>query len=236
MWWQLEESEWVAVALADDLLADGSVERAVQILQQQRACVAFSQTAHRQFREAAEGSPPISVRAAQTRAILSARRRRPTKRRICADAASSHCASSITHSSGCCSATSASKVSVASATRKRVGGFARPQAEDRSQRIALRGRQLIEVIQHRRTELVQPAVGELHLRFDPDRGCDAPAVSPLDREAEERALADAGLAAEHDDSAPTAERVGQRRVKKLALGTSPTQPHRQPRLPRTSSR
>ena len=46
-------------------------------------------------------SSPSPVRAAQTRAIRSARNRRATNETICAEAASSHCASSIRQRSGC---------------------------------------------------------------------------------------------------------------------------------------
>ena len=60
--------------------------------------------------------------------------------RICAEASSSHCASSTRQRRGCCSATSANSVSVASPTRNR-SGRRRAQAEHRRERIALRGRE-----------------------------------------------------------------------------------------------
>ena len=100
-----------------------------------------------------------------------------------------------------------------------VGRLARQQAKDCPERITLRGRQLIGVIQHRRAELVQSAVRELHLRLHPDRGRDPPACGALGDEVQQCALAGTCVAAKHDNSAPTSERVGQRSVKKLALGT-----------------
>jgi hypothetical protein len=70
------------------------------------------------------GSPASSspgTRAANTRPTDSATRRRATNPRTCADARSSHCASSTTQTSGCSSAASDSRLRVASAARKRSG-------------------------------------------------------------------------------------------------------------------
>ena len=36
---QFEEGEWVAVALSDDLVADGHIERAIHVVQQQGTCI-----------------------------------------------------------------------------------------------------------------------------------------------------------------------------------------------------
>ena len=47
--WQLEERERVAVALGDDLLQDGRIERPVHVLEQQRACIALVEPAERQL-------------------------------------------------------------------------------------------------------------------------------------------------------------------------------------------
>ena len=96
------------------------------------------------------------------------------------------------------------------------------------QRAALRCREPIEVIQHRRTQLVQPAVRELHFQLDADRGRDAPAGTTLRHEVEQGALAAARLAAKDDDATPTGVRVGQDRVEELALGTPPNKCPRPP--------
>src|SRR5262249_3081434 len=119
------------------------------------------------------------------------------------------------------------------ADEETVGRIARPQAEDRPESLALRDWQPVEVIQHRRADLMKAAVGEFRLRFDSDRSREAPPVSPLSQIAQECALASASLSAKHDDSASTVERVGERRVEKLTLSTSSKQPHRLPALPRT---
>ena len=119
---QLEQRERVAVALRDDLLADGRVQRAVHVLEQQRARVAVAESVDRQVGQPGEeSSSPLPVRAAHTIATRSASRRRATKPRTCAEAWSSHCASSTMQTSGCRSATSANSVSVASPTRNRSG-------------------------------------------------------------------------------------------------------------------
>ena len=58
-----------------------------------------------------------------------------------------------------------------------------------------------------RAELMQAAVGQLHLRLDADGPRDVPAGDPLGQIAQQRALADARLAPQDGDSAPTGERV-----------------------------
>ena len=120
--WQLEQRERIAVALGDDLVADRGIQRAVHVVQQQRARIAVAEPADGQLGEPGEDVVADCRCARRTRArSRSARRRRATKPRICAEAWSSHCASSTMQTSGCCSATSANSVSVASPTRNRSG-------------------------------------------------------------------------------------------------------------------
>ena len=85
-----------------------------------------------------------------------------------------------------------------------VWGRAVAQPEDRRQRGALGRRQPLEVIEHGRTELVQPAVGQLHLRLDADGPGDARRCSAVGDVFQQRALADAGLPAQHH--APRSDR------------------------------
>ena len=142
----------------------------------------------------ARTSSPTPVRAAHTTAIRSARRRRATNPRICAEAWSSHCASSTRQTSGCCSATSANSVSVASPTRNRSGAAPalRPNIVASASRCGTR--QPAEVIQHRRAELVQAGVGQLHLGLHAGGPRDAPAGDSLEEVTQQRALAHARLA------------------------------------------
>jgi len=53
---QLEQGEWVAVALADDLVTDGGVERPVDIRQEERPSVAL-----REARDSELGQPRENV-------------------------------------------------------------------------------------------------------------------------------------------------------------------------------
>ena len=118
---QLEQGQRVTVTLLDDLVADGGVQGAGHVGQQQRAGIPVTEAAYGQLREPGENVIAGPVRAAHTTAIRSANRRRAKNPRICAEAWSSHCASSTTQTSGCCSATSANSVSAASPTRNRSG-------------------------------------------------------------------------------------------------------------------
>ena len=56
-----------------------------------------------------------------------------------------------------------------------VRGVPLAQPERRAERIALRARQTVEVLQHRCAQLMQPGERELHLGFDPRRSRDATA-------------------------------------------------------------
>jgi len=69
----------------------------------------------------ASSLPSLGSRTPNTMAILSASRRRATNASVCAEARSSHCASSTRHTSGSASAASASRLRTARATRKRSG-------------------------------------------------------------------------------------------------------------------
>jgi hypothetical protein len=67
---------------------------------------------------------------------------------------------------------------------------------------------------------MEAAVREFRLGLDADRPCDTPAIETSGHVAEQGTLADAGLAAEHEDSTATVERVRERCIEKLALGMS----------------
>jgi hypothetical protein len=68
-------------------------------------------------------------------------------------------------------------------------------AEHGGERLALRVGERVEAIQHRPAKLVQAAVGQLHLRLCAHRPDDVPAGDTIREVAEQRALADPGLAA-----------------------------------------
>ena len=52
--WQFEKRKRVAVTLGDDLLADGRVDRARHVLEQQRPCLVVAEAVQRQGREPGE--------------------------------------------------------------------------------------------------------------------------------------------------------------------------------------
>ena len=192
---QLEQGQRVAVTLHDDLVADsgrpGGRARWPAAAREPRCRLVLPIARLGQPGENVIAGP---VRAAHTTAIRSARRRRATNPRICAEARSSHCASSTRQASGCCSATSANSVSVASPTRNRSGAALalRPNTVASASRCGAGSRS--EVVQHGRAELVQAAVGQLHLRLHAGGPGDMPADDPAGQVPQQRALAHARLA------------------------------------------
>ena len=69
----------------------------------------------------------------------------------------------------------------------------------------------------RGADLVEPAVGQLELRFNADSPHDAPTLEPIREMVEQRALADAGLAAKHQDPAFAVENISQSLLERAAL-------------------
>src|SRR5262249_40056493 len=104
------------------------------------------------------------------------------------------------------------------------------QSEDRRHCIALWGGEALEAIQHRRAQLVQPAVGELHLRLDADRRGDTPAGCAPGDVVEECALACARVAPKDDDAAAARGCVDQNPLENLALRVTPEERHGRPSL------
>ena len=74
-----------------------------------------------------------------------------------------------------------------------VGRSPRAQSEHRGERIALRIGQAIDSIHHRRAELMEPAVGQLHLGLDADSPGDVPARHSVGYVVEQSALPHARL-------------------------------------------
>jgi hypothetical protein len=101
-----------------------------------------------------------------------------------------------------------------------VGRSAGAAAEHRRQRVALRDGEPAEVVQHGPAELVQGGVGQLHLRLDADGSRDLPAGEPAGQVIQQGALAHARLAPQDGDPAPAGERVGHEPVELLALAAA----------------
>ena len=81
--------------------------------------------------------------------------------------------------------------------RRRPGA----KAERRPQRVGLWVREPFQAVQHRRQQLVQPGVGQLHLRLDPGRMRYPAARRLLAQVVQQRRLAHARFAAHHQGAA-----------------------------------
>ena len=139
---QLQQRERVAARLGDDPVAHALVQPPRHRRRQQRAGVVVGEPADDQLRQAGELVDVGWARAPRTPcAIRSASRRRATNASVCAEARSSHCASSTRHTSGCSSAASASRLRTARADQEAIRGGAVLQPERHAQRVALRAGQ-----------------------------------------------------------------------------------------------
>ena len=104
-----------------------------------------------------------------------------------------------------------------------VGRRTSAQPEHGGERFALRGRQLAEVVQQRCTQLMQAAVGQLHLRLHACRGYDLPAGHPIGQVTQQGAFAYPRVAAQDEDAARTLEHVGHEPVERFAFVTTSDQ-------------
>ena len=214
---QLEQRERVAVALGDDLVADGDVQRAVHVVQQQRARVAVAEPADRQL-----GQPGEDVVAAA--GARCAHERDPLGEEPAGDETEDLRGGVVEPLRVVDDADQRLLLGDLGEQRQRgqpdqepVGRRTAAPAEHRRERVALRDGQPVEVIEHGRAELMEAAVGQLHLRLDADGRREVPVGDLVGQVAQQRALADARLTAQDGDSAPTGERVGQEPVERLAL-------------------
>jgi hypothetical protein len=91
----------------------------------------------------------------------------------------------------------------------------------------LRDRQLVEVVQQRRAQLMEAAIGQVHLRLHAHGRHDPPAGNPLGQVAKQGALAHARFAAEDQDATRARVHVGHEPVERFTLVTTSEQlPHR----------
>ena len=102
-------------------------------------------------------------RAANTRATDSASRRRATNASICAETGSSHCASSTRQTTGLLLGDRRQQAEHRQPHEEAVRRRPPAQAERRGQRLALRAGKAVEMVQHRRAELMQAGERELDL-------------------------------------------------------------------------
>ena len=218
---QLEQRERVAVALGDDLVAHRRVERAVHVVEQQRPRVVVAEPVDGQLGEPGEDVvADCPVRAAHTIAIRSARRRRATKPSTWAEACVEPLRVVDDADERLLLGDLGEQRQRGQPDQEPVRRRAGAQSEHRGERVALRTGQAVEAIQHRRAELMEPAVGQLHLRLDAHGPRDVPARDPVGEVVQQGALADARLTPQDDDPAPAGERVGQEPVERFALAAT----------------
>ena len=91
------------------------------------------------------------------------------------------------------------------------------QTERGAKGVALWAGKAIHAVQERRAELLQPRVRELHLRLDSSGSGDTARRSVCDKILQQRALANPGLAAQHQRPAQTRTHVRHRLIQRCAL-------------------
>jgi hypothetical protein len=217
---QLEQGQRVAVTLHDDLIANGGIYGAGHVGQQQRASISVAEPADRQL-----GQPGQNV-------IASPRPRGADDRDPLGEQAAGHEPQDLRRGV-------VEPLRVVDDTGQRlllgdlseqgqrgqphqepVGRSAGAAAEHRRERVALRTRQPVEVVQHGRAELVESGVGQLHLRLDADGSRNMPASDLAGQVAQQRTLARPSLAPQDDDPAPAGEHVAHQPVERLTLAAA----------------
>ena len=169
---------------------------------------------------------PLGSRTAKTSPTDSAPRRRATKASVCAEAASSHCA--VVHDADERSLfrNVRQQTQHRQADEEPVRRVAGAQTERSAKRTALRAGKVLQVIEERCAQLLQPRVRELHLRLDANRpGNAAPGRVPH-QILQQRALADSGLPAQHQRPARTRAHTRHQLIQRGALAASAKQPPR----------
>ena len=192
---QLQQRQRVAARLADDLIADLRVHGPGKHGVQQRVRIALRQTIH------VELGQPGQLVARRTRRedqadrfrLQAARDEREDLRRCAIEPLR------VVHHAdqrallGHVGEQAQDRQSDVEAVRRRPG----TEAERGPQRIALRHRETLETIQHRRQQLVQAGEGQLHLRLDAGGAHHPAARRLLDQVLQQRRLAHARLAPQH---------------------------------------
>ena len=143
----------------------------------------------------APGASGVS-RMVRSEATRSAWRRRPTNDNAIADSSSTHCASSMTTSTGCARAASSTRLRTARPTRNGSSASCCHVAEHGVERDSLRFGERVDAVEEREHELVHAGVPEGHLRLDADDADDTEVGCDVDRVVDQRRLADARRAGE----------------------------------------
>ena len=147
----------------------------------------------------------------------SARTRRATNPTIWLEAASSHCASSTMTQQRPLLSHRGEQAQHGQSDQEPVGHFAGCESQSDAQGVALRGRESVEPVEHRPAELMDPSERQLHLRLNARELRDSVAGRLTGGVAQQRGLADAGLAADDQDLALASANPRQQPVEQFAL-------------------
>jgi hypothetical protein len=176
---QLKERKRIAMALRDDLGADRRIEWAVHVLQQQRARIAVTEPVDRQLRQPGE-SVVTHVGAS------CAHKRDPLGEEPAGDEPEDLRRGAVEPLRVVDDADERSLLGDLGEQRQHGEPHQEPVrpgtgllAEHRGEGFPLWDRQPVKVIQHRSAELVEAAIGQLHLRLDADGRRDVPAGDML---------------------------------------------------------
>jgi hypothetical protein len=160
---------------------------------------------------------------AKTSATDSATSRRAAKENAWAEARSSHCASSTTHSKDW-SRDLSQQAEDGQSHQKPVGRVAALEPERGEQRVALRCGQPLDAIRHPTPQLMQPGVGQFHLGLDTGRARDSEPGRLVNDVLQQLCLADPWLTAHDEGPAFARPDIGEQLVERLALA-NPVQQH-----------
>ena len=105
-----------------------------------------------------------------------------------------------------------------------VGGGGGAETEGGGEGVTLGRGEPVEVVEHRRAQLVEPGERQLHLRLDACRPGDATRRRARRQHVEQRRLADPGLAPQHQDAALPADDRRDEAAQDVALALAAQQP------------
>ena len=165
----------------------------------------------------------VPGRVAMTSASASANRRRAANSTALSEDSSIHWASSITSSTGACSASDASRLSVAAPIRKRSLSTPGDRPSAPLSAAAWRGGRRVEAVEGRAQQRVEAGERELGLGLDALGLQHRHAARLLDGVPQQRGLADPGLARDHEDPARPEPGLGQQLAEAGELRSSPDQ-------------
>ena len=219
---QLQQRQWVAARLGDDLIAHALVQAPRHGRGQQRARVVVGETADDDLRQAVELGDVGGLADGEHHGdALGQQAPGHERQRLCGRPIEPLHIIDQAHERTLLGR-------LGQQTQDREGNeeaircSAVVQPERRPQRVSLRARQPVELAEHRRAQLMQPGERELHLRLNPRDPGDATLRGPLGDVLQQRRLADPRLAAQDLHRALPRTDALQLAVQCLALDASPS--------------